>query len=245
VDMAAPKGPASISSILLPSPSVVAGDSMRDSTGAVAPLRLIAFDANDVPLLGITSQFFITDSFAAARITTSNIVIGEKQGTIHVVGQIGGVQSAPVLIPVTVAPTLMALAGKIDTLVVPFAGDTTSASTGSETMSVTLRGAGDTASLGFVVKFQLASAPPTIQSPIPGVFVSENGTNVSPVDTTDAAGASRKLVVRSWLLADKALQAGTKVDSAVVVVSTSYKGRPVLGSPLRLVIPIKVKLVLP
>jgi hypothetical protein len=73
--------------------------------------------------------------------------------------------------------------------------------------------------------------------------VSENGTNVPPVDTTDATGASRKLVVRSWLLADEA-EGRTKVDSAVVVVSTSYKGHPVLGSPLRLVIPIKVKLVL-
>ena len=242
--MSAPKGPASITSILLPSPSVVAGDTMRDSAGAVAPLRIIAFDANDVPLAGITSQFFITDSFAAAHITTNNLVVGEKQGTIHVTGQIGGVQSAPALIPVTVAPTLMALTGKIDTLLAPFANDTTSASTGSEVMSVSLHGAGDTASLGFIVKFQLAYAPPTIAGPIPGVFVSENGTNVSPVDTTDATGASRRLVVRSWLLADEALKAGTKVDSAVVVVSTSFKGHPVLGSPLRLVIPIKVKLVL-
>jgi hypothetical protein len=240
--MSAPKGPASISSIVLPSPSVVVGDSMRDSTGAVAPLSLNAFDANDVPLLGLTSQFFITDSLAAARIDKNNVIIGEKQGTIHVVGQIGGVQSAPALVPITVAPTLLALTGKIDTLVVPFAGDTTSLSTGSEAMSVTLRGAGDTASLGFVVRFQLTSAPPTIQGPIPGVFVSENGTNVSPVDTTDATGASRKLVVRAWLLADKDLQAGNKVDSAVVVVSTSYKGRPVFGSPIRIVIPIKVKI---
>jgi len=44
--------------------------------------------------------------------------------------------------------------------------------------------------------------------------------------------------VRSWLLVDQAVRAG-KVDSAVVIVTTSYKGAPVSGSPIRVVIPIK------
>jgi hypothetical protein len=68
------------------------------------------------------------------------LVIGEKQGTIHVTGQIGGVQSAPRIdSDHGRARTLMALAGKIDTLCASSRNDTTSASTGSETMSVSLR----------------------------------------------------------------------------------------------------------
>ena len=240
IDMSAPKGAASISSLLLPSPSVVVGDTMRDSLGKAAPLRVIAYDANDAPIPSTDAQFFITDSAAVAHLSNS-VVIGDKQGSIHVIGQVGKVQTTPLTVPITIAPAKFALTGKVDTLKVPSAGqsDTTSKSVGSATLAVTLRGAGDTASVGFVVKYELQKAPATISSTIPGIFLSDDGIKVSPVDTTDGTGASRKLFIRSWLLADQALRAGTKVDSAVVVVSTSYKGVPVSGSPIRIVIPIK------
>ena len=241
IDMSAPKGrPASISSLLLPSPSVVVGDSMRDSAGKVAPLRIIAYDANNAPIPSLEVLFFVTDSAAVAHIENAIVIGGPRQGTLHVIGQTDGVQTTPVAIPITAAPTKFALSGKIDTLKVPSAGinDTTSKSVGSEAIAVTLRGIGDTATLGFVVNYELTKAPATIPSSIPGVFLSENGTNPSPVDTTDAVGASRKLFVRSWLLADQAVRAGTKTDSAVVIVRTSYKGAPVPGSPIRVVIPI-------
>jgi len=243
LDMSAPKGAASISSLLLPSPSVVVGDTMRDSVGKAAPLRVIAYDANDVPISGIETQFFITDSAAVARIN-NGIVIGDKQGSIHVIGQVGSVQTTPVTVPITVAPTKLALSGKIDTLFVPSKTltDTSTASVGSATLAVSLHGVGDTASLGFVVKYELSKAPATIASTIPGIFLSDDGTRVSPVDTSDGSGASRRLMVRSWLLVDQAVRSGQKVDSAVVIVSTSYKGAPVPGSPLRLVIPVKGKI---
>jgi hypothetical protein len=240
IDMSAPKGrPASISSLLLPSPSVVVGDTMRDSAGKAAPLRVIAYDANDVPTPG-DAQFFVVDSAPVGHVA-NGIVVGDKQGSIHIIGQVAGVQTTPVTVPITVAPTAFALTGKIDTLRVPSAGinDTTSRSVGFATIAVTLRGVGDTASLGFVVKYELTKAPATIASSIPGIFFSDDGTKVSAVDTTDGGGASRKLYVRSWLLVDQALRAGSKVDSAVVIVSASYKGAPVFGSPIRVVIPIK------
>ena len=70
IDMSAPKGrPASISSLLLPSPSVVVGDSMRDSAGKVAPLRIIAYDANNAPIPSLEVLFFVTDSAAVAHIS--------------------------------------------------------------------------------------------------------------------------------------------------------------------------------
>ena len=240
IDMSAPKGAASISSLVLPSPSVVVGDTMRDSLGKTAPLRVIAYDANDTPIPNSSAQFFITDSAAVGHLN-NGVVIGDKQGSIHVVGQVGNVQTNPVTVPITIAPAKLALSGKIDTLKVPSfsLSDTTTRSVGSATIVVTLRGAGDTASVGFVVKYELQKAPATISASIPGIFFSDDGTKVSPVDTTDGAGASRKLFVRSWLLSDQALRAGTKVDSAVVVVTTSYKGAPVPGSPIRIVIPIK------
>ena len=72
IDMSPPKGPASISSLLLPSPSVVVGDSMRDSLGVVAPLRILAYDANNVPLTNVATLFFITDTAATAHLSNAH-----------------------------------------------------------------------------------------------------------------------------------------------------------------------------
>ena len=242
VDMSAPNGAASISMLLLPSPSVVVGDTMRDSNGVAAPLRVTAYDKNDAPLPDLTAQFFITDSGAAGHLDKSNILVGDKQGLIHVVGQVSGVQTLSVAVPITVAPKIFASSTKPDTLSVPLlkAGDTTSASSASAAVTSTLKGVGDTASLGFVVKYELKSSPAAVPGNVPAVFLADDAGKAARTDTTDASGASRKLVVRAGLLANP--PTGTKPDSAVVTMSVSYKGKPVAGSPLRVVIPIKVRL---
>lgn len=251
VDMSAPKGAASISQLLLPSPSVVVGDTMRDSTGAVASLRVIAYDANDAPIAGLPTTFFITDTSKLAHIASSNMLVGDKQGSVHIIGQVSGVQTNPATVPVTVAPTTFALSTTLalpDTFVVPFTGgnDTTSSSTGTQAIAVTLKGVGDTASLMFIVKYQLAYAPATKQSSSSAaVFLADDNGKPSLVDTTDVSGASRRVVVKSALLADAAVQGGTKSDSVVVLVMASYKGKPVNGSPIRVKLPLKGKLVLP
>lgn len=247
VDMSAPKGALSISSLVLPSPSVVVGDTMRDSVGVAAPLRVIAFDADDKPIADVAAQFFITDSLAVGHLDKGNVVVGDKQGSLHIIGQVSGIQTLPVTLPVTVKPTVFALGAKVDTLTVPFANatDTTRTSTKTVAIPVTLKGLGDTAAVGFVVKYALTSAPATKSgSTLAAVsLVADDASRiVSGVDTTDGSGASRLLLVRSPLLADQALQSGQTTDSAVVTVSTTYKGVPVSGSPIRVVVPIKVKI---
>jgi len=244
--MSAPDGAASISALLLPSPSVVVGDTMRDSNGVVAPLRVTAYDANSAPIEGLSTSFFITDTAKLAHLANSSFLVGDKQGTIHVIGQVTGVQTVPATVPITVAPTTFALSTTAlpDTLVVPLKGSTdlTSASTLTQAIGVTLKGVGDTASLGFVVKYELVSAPATKPgSSTAAVFIVGDGGKPSLVDTTDAGGASRSVVVKSALLADAALQSGAKSDSVVVRISTFYKGKAVSGSPIRVKLPLKVK----
>jgi hypothetical protein len=161
VDMSAPKGAASISALLLPSPSVVVGDTMRDSTGAVGSLRVIAYDANNTPISGLETSFFVTDTAKVAHIANSSLLVGDKQGTVRVIGQVTGVQTVPVPVFITVAPTTLALAGTIpDTIFGAIAGDTAQ-SISSQAIGVTLKGKGDTASLGFIVKYDLKYAPAT------------------------------------------------------------------------------------
>src|SRR5207253_2248797 len=133
---------------------------------------------------------------------------------------------------------IAAVTAKPDTLRVPITGDSAS-SMASAALAVTLRGAGDSAAQGFLVKYVLVKAPLTkTGSSSPAVYLADDGGHLSTVDTSDASGASRKLVVNATLLADQALVAGQKTDSAVVTASASYRGAPVSGSPIRFVVPI-------
>jgi len=63
--------------------------------------------------------------------------------------------------------------------------------------------------------------------------------NTSTPDTGDASGVTtRTLVVNSFLASDRnALGA----DTLVVLVTAKYRGNPLQGSPLRLLIPVNPK----
>ena len=242
VDMSAPKGPASISVLLLPSPSVVAGDVMRDSNGAPAPITITAYDANGSPIAGLMSEFFITDSIRYAHLTSGNQLVGDSVGTVHVVGQVGSVQTAVTPIPVTAAPDTLFIPFKPDTLVAPIGVDSAS-SLGTAQLGVTLHGASQRPVAGFVVKYVVLHVPTSLPAATsPAVYIAGDDGKPSVVDTTDASGgASRRLVVNTRQLGDEQLLEGKKIDSAVVQALTTYKGLPVKGSPVKFTVYIKVE----
>jgi hypothetical protein len=236
VDMSAPKGPASISALVLPSPSVVIGDVMRDSVGAPAKLSVIAYDGNGARLTDVSAQFFVTDTGAAASVDLSGTVTGTRVGTLHVIGQVGSLQTPVATIQVTVAPTLIArVSTTVDTLFAPISTD--SIQRGKKAAAVLVTGDGAVGAAGFIVKYTLVYAPATIpSSQTPAVFLADDQGKASTVDTTDATGhASRDIVVISAFL-------GGKPDSVVVTAQTSYKGVLVSPSPIRIVMPIVLKL---
>jgi hypothetical protein len=244
IDMSAPKGPFSISVLLVPSPGLVVGDVMRDSNGVPAPLGLTAFDAGG-GTLPVTPDFFVTDSLRFAHIGPGLILMGDSVGTVHLLGQIGNLQTAVVSVAVSPAPTTFVAAPtpnpSPDTILVPVGADSAS-SLGHSTVTVSLKGRGDSAVAGFVVKFVLRSGPATVStSKFPAVYLAGDDGKISLRDTTDGSGlASRNIFVNSRALADSALLAGTKTDSAVVEATTSYKGVPI-GVPVHFSVPIRIK----
>jgi hypothetical protein len=242
LDMSAPKGPASISVLQLPSPSVVVGDVMRDSNGAPAMLSIIAYDADGNPISGITPQFVITDSIKFAHFDANGLLTGDSVGAVHVLGQIGNLQTPVATVPVTVAPTSIQAVPAVDTFRVPFTNDTTPATT---PIGAVISGANGTFAQGFVVHFALTYAPATKVGKSPAVSL-RDGDTLSTVAVTDVSGhASRSLAVIVPFLADAAFAAGQKTDSAVIEMTASYKGSPIPGSPIRVVVPIVVKLSIP
>lgn len=242
IDMSSPRGAASISVLLLPSPNVVVGDTMRDSLGNAAPLTVVAYDANNMKLTDVSPLFFISDTSHTAHLKGGTVLVGDKLGSVQLIGQIGDLQTPPVSVPVTIAPTKLAAAVPLpDTLCAPFPTDSAT-STGAVIVSVTLTGGADSGSQGFVVKYDLKKAPGTrSDARSPAVLFTDELGRIAKADTTDASGqAHRTLLVNSFFLGDQALLSGQKVDSALVEVSTSYKGVAVSGSPVKFVVPIKV-----
>ena len=237
--MSAPQGPASISILQLPSPFVVRGDVMRDSAGAPAKLGVLAYDANGNPLTDVAAQFFITDSAPAAHFDENGQLVGDRLGTIRVIGQIGNLQTPVATIPITVAPVTLAR-GALDTVRAPLGKDSAS-SIGSTTLSLVVRGAGDTAVEGVVVHYALTRTLESTSSQ-PAVYIGSAAGKPVSSDTTDASGTANRtrLFVLTRKLADQALLSGTKVDSVIVDASATYKGAPLAGSPARLVIPVRV-----
>src|ERR1051325_4553974 len=115
LDMSSPSATvSSISTIRLPSPSVALGDTMRDSAGAVTPLRVAALNANGDTIQGATLTFFLLDR--GAHVSASGLVIGDSLTTVRVVASTGTLQTPPVSIPVTTAPAKVTGTAVTDTL---------------------------------------------------------------------------------------------------------------------------------
>jgi hypothetical protein len=242
LDMSAPKGPASISVLQVPSPSVVVGDVMRDSNGVPASFSVIAYDANGNPISGITPQIIITDSIKFAHFDASGALVGDSVGVVHVLGQIGNLQTPVVPVPVSVAPAAIQ-ALPVNSFSIPLptdAADTTSAKT---SVGAVISGPDNTFAQGFLVHFALIHAPATKAGKSPAVFLANVATGKPfAVDTTKANGqAILSLAVIVHFLADDSLSAGLKSDSAVIEMTASYKGAPVPGSPVQVTVPIVVQ----
>jgi hypothetical protein len=212
---------------------------MRDSLGRVAPLSVAAFDGNNQKLTDISALFFISDTSHTAHLKGGNVLVGDKLGNVQLIGQVSGLQTPPVNVTVTVAPKkFSAVLPLPDTLRAHIAADSAS-SIDSVSLAVTLIGGPDSAVQNFVVKYTLGHRPDSKPGST-AVYLADDLGHLATADTTDVSGvARRRLVVNSFFLTDQARANTAAVDSAVVLVSTSYKGVPV-SAPIRFVVPIKV-----
>jgi len=215
----------------LPWPSIVAGDTLRDSTGAVAPLaaRLFSGDGDlvDGPVEFLTQQTFV-------RVVGGNRLIADDTATgkAGILASTTGVQSVVRQIEIVFAPDSMAADGTIVPLewVVP---DDPRLNT-SQPLGVrvfTTTGAGVRA---WIVKFQLEAGGRVIpESDTTQIFLMGDTGRPSYADTTDLQGrVSRTVRLR-------VVPGLVPPDSALITMSAAYRGTPLTGSPVRLVLPLR------
>lgn len=216
-----PGGVQALGRVILASPGLVVGDTLRDSLGNAAPLRIVAFDRNGDTLAALPGvTFFLLDTTA---ILDGDILVGRATGNARVVATVAGLQSRIDTLKVTLRPDTIVPADSTRFVRAVTLTDTSYAANDLAVI-VQHRDGTDVAGVdAVIVTYALTRSPaghPTGSGPSV-VFV---GGSTSPVrDTTSGGGrAARAIRLRTAALPQLP-------DSAVVTASASYRGQS-LGS---------------
>ena len=239
-----PDGVAYISSVILPAPAVARGDTLRDSTGKVAPLAIYGINNSGDTVRTLTPRFIVTTvPGKSVTVTTANLVLGDSVRTVQVVGRVGErLQTPPAQFDVVWQPDSIAAATSTAARFPAIAtGETSSAvALGVSVTSGANLAAGGTARAavpGIVVRYSVTRVFPASSS-IPDttlVLIDESNrfqlpTGRAAVDTTDPSGnASRRI---------RAIPFG--FDSVeVTATANNLRGIALKGSPIRFVVSTK------
>lgn len=230
----AQNGVAYISAIKLPSPAVARGDTLRDSLGIRAPLRVDAFDRDGNLVANVAVTYVVSPIDPGVHIDPSGFVtVSDSERVVSIVGQVGVLQTPSMNLPVVPIP--ITLARKTS----PDVADTALVLPAIQADSVVVVGThkdGTTSPVrGVIVRFAVDSLYPSSVPRGSAVLLNDSGRHLADstvaVDTTDASGiASRSVVVL----------AGSGVTRVVVrATATDFRGRTLNGSPVRFVLPVK------
>jgi len=212
----------------LPSPSVVAGDTLRDSTGAVAPLSITVFGFDGESIAGAAVRFIAIDRGIRVDSITG-MVIGDSARVTpaRILVRVGDL-SGPIAIPVVFRPDTVVEANARDSLSYSLTDSTLNVSGGLGVRVLHRAIAADTAVASFRVTFQTDGPGGAAL----GRLVNDAGAS-STVDTTDASGTAQRRIRLD------VTRLTSPTDSIIVAASVRYRGAHIRGSPVRLVLKVK------
>ena len=217
------------------SPSVLLGDTLRDSLGRAAPLHVVVFNYKNDSIAGIPVSFLAVDSLGAVTVDPAlGIVVGHALTTtpILVVATAGGLQSIPDTIAVVDTPSVMrAEDSPRDSVDFSFAGGLRDTLL---TLRVRLLHLPDSAAVPhYTVHYTILHPAPYDNTDSTNVQLVKNSTVAQLVDTTDAAGSTNLALKLSPFT-------HAFNDSLVVQVSATAPGGLPAGSPVMYVRRINV-----
>jgi hypothetical protein len=214
----------------LPAPSVVLGDTLRDTTGAVVTpvVRAFNFKGNEVP----SAIFRFQSPDSGVRVdSVTGVVTGDslRSTPARIIASVGSLQAVQ-KVDVTLRPDTIFAVNGVDSISYSLLDSTVNV---SPSLTVSLRhGAApsDSAVKTYLVSFAIVSQ----SDPQLGQLVNESG-RASMLDTTDTNGVAGRAI----RLHPVFLPSATTVDSIIVNATAKYRGVPVVGSPVRLVVKFK------
>jgi hypothetical protein len=212
----------------LAAPSVVVGDTLRDTTGAVVRPVVHVFNFKGGEIVPAPVYFLSPDSGITVDSATGIVVADSLRSTpariIATVGTLQAIQN----VDVTLRPDLIEAVNSLDTLQYSLSDSTLNVSTQLQVKLTHGVVPNDSAVKSYVVSFAIVAQ----SNPQLGELVNDAG-RASVVATTDASGvAGRRVRVHPLFLTS-----GT--DSIVVNATAKYRGVQVNGSPVRLVLLLK------
>lgn len=212
----------------LAAPSVVLGDTLRDTTGAVIVPAVHAFNFKGEEISSVPVRFQSPDSGVVVDSVTGTVFGDSLRSTAaRIVASVGSLQAVQ-KVDVTLRPDLLAAVNGRDSLSYSVIDSTLNV---SPKLSVKLThgvAPDDSAVKSYIVSFAIVSQ----SDPGLGSLVNDAG-KPSFVDTTDATGvAARSIRLHPVFLV-------SEIDSIIVSATARYRGIAVSGSPVRLVLKIK------
>lgn len=213
----------------LGAPSVVVGDTLRDTTGAVVRPVVHVFNFKGAEIVPAPVYFLSPDSGitvdSATGVVVADSLLSVPARIVATVGTLQAIQK----VDVTLSPDLIQAVNGLDTLQYSLTDSTLNVSTQLQVKLTHGVAPNDTAVKSYIVSFAIVAQ----SNPQLGELVNDAG-NASVVDTTDASGiAGRRIRVRPLFLTS------APVDSIVVNATAKYRGVQVNGSPVRLVLLLK------
>lgn len=221
----------------LPYPSVVAGDTLRDSLGHAAPMRALAYNADGDLIANPELRYIALDTGVVIDDKGYLIANTRTSGSVRVVATASALQSLTKTVIVTRAPSLLAVSGEAADTVKYALPDLATNLSKALTVKLSRDSAGTALAVpGFLVSWQVTFRGVTIaRSDTTIASLWDDARHTSLLDTTSTDGtAARSLRIRSNTLPSSA-------DSFVVLATTRYRGTVVAGSPVRFVIHFRPK----
>jgi hypothetical protein len=209
---------------------VVVGDTLRDTTGAIIlpVVRAFNFDGDEITTVPV---WFLSPDSGLVVDSVTGIIVGDslRSTPARVVATVGTLQAIQ-RVDVTLRPDFLIAVNGRDTLPYSLLDTTVNV---SHALTVKL-GHGvppdDSVVKSYIVSFSISSQ----SNPGLAELVNDRGAP-SVVDTTDANGVAGRAIRLHPLF----LNSGTPVDSIFVNATAKYRGAPVSGSPVQLVLVVK------
>lgn len=212
----------------LAAPSVVIGDTLRDTTGAVVRPVVHAFNFKGDEIIP-APVFFLSPDSGVTVDSATGIVVGDSlrltpARIIATVGILQAIQN----VDVTLRPDLVQAVNALDSLQYSLIDTTLNVSPLLQVRLTHGVAPDDSVVKSYIVSFAIvAQSAPKLSE-----LVNDAGV-ASLIDTTDASGmAGRKIRLHPVFLTSQA-------DSIVINATAKYRGVQVNGSPVRFVLLLK------
>jgi hypothetical protein len=213
----------------LAAPSVVVGDTLRDTTGKVIVPVVHAFNFKGEEILPAPVRFVSPDSGVVVDSLTGIVVADSLRSTpARIVATVGGLQAIQ-KVDVTLRPDSLSAVNGVDSLSYSLLDSTLNV---SPMLTVKLThgvAPNDSAVKSYIVSFAIVSQ----SNPQLGQLLDAAG-KPSVVAITDATGIAGRAIRLHPLFLNSAT-----TDSIIVSATAKYRGTQVKGSPVRLVLKVK------